>query len=248
MRSGISTASKAALFYSEIGALAVSIVLAIRGDLLWAAGCLLIAIAADVAGRAWSHRSPVPMPYFMRWVLYAPRGPQSPQGLTRILQPRSGERILEIGPGVGAHALSIAPLLLPDGELDALDIQQNMVDALNRRAAQAGIGNIVARQGDAQRLPYPDETFDAAYLISVLGEIPDAAAALQKLRRVLKPGGRVVVGELIVDPDFIALAALREKARDTGFAFARSSGPRFAYLALFVRPRTATPASRREGP
>ena len=78
-RPGISTILKASLLFSEIGAFALSIVLALRGDLLWAAGCISIAVAADIAGRAWSRRSPVPMPYFMRWVLHLPRGPQSPR-------------------------------------------------------------------------------------------------------------------------------------------------------------------------
>jgi SAM-dependent methyltransferase len=243
MRPRISTVLKAALFFSETGALALGILLALRGDLLWATGCLLIAIAADIAGRAWSRRSPVPMPYYMRWVLRAPRGPQSPAGLMRVLRPRNGERILEIGPGIGVHALPIASSLLPDGVLDALDVQQEMVEELKRRAAQRGIGNLTAIQGDARRLPYPDGTFDAAYLMSVLGEIPDAAAALSELRRVLKPDGRLVIGEVFIDPDFIALPALREQAKDAGFAFERASGPRFAYLAVFARPASATPAS-----
>ncbi|HMA47159.1 MAG TPA: AMP-binding protein, partial [Frankiaceae bacterium] len=56
-----------------------------------------LAVGADVAGRHWSRRSPVPMPYLMRWVLLVPRGPQSPARVQRLLQPRSGERILEIG-------------------------------------------------------------------------------------------------------------------------------------------------------
>jgi ubiquinone/menaquinone biosynthesis C-methylase UbiE len=187
------------------------------------------------------------MPYFMRWVLHLPRGPQSPRGLRRILQPRSGERILEIGSGIGVHALSVAPLLLPDGSLDALDVQQEMVEELKRRAAESGIGNLVARQGDAQRLSYPDGTFDAAYLISVLGEIPDAAAALGELRRVLKPEGRLVIGEVVVDPDFIPLPALQESARDTGFVYERASGPRFAYFAAFRRAASETPAQQGEG-
>jgi phospholipid N-methyltransferase len=61
------------------------------------------------------------MPYFMRWVLLVPRGPHSPTRLRRVLQPRNGERILEIGPGVGVHALAIAAALWPDGVLDVLE-------------------------------------------------------------------------------------------------------------------------------
>ena len=199
----------------------------------------MVALAADFGGRLWSRKSPVPMPYFMRWVLRLPRGPQSPKGLQQALQPRSGERILEIGPGVGVHALPVASSLLPSGILDALDAQQEMLDELTRRAARRGLTNIVPRQGDARKLPYPDRTFDGAYLISVVGEIPDAVAALRELRRVLKPGGRLVVGEVVVDPDFVSLPALREKASKAGLSLERSLGPRFAYLAVF-RPAAAS--------
>jgi SAM-dependent methyltransferase len=63
-----------------------------------------------------------------------------------------------------------------------------MLDELMRRATQAGITNIAATHADARRLPFSNDTFDGAYLISVLGEIPDQEAALRELRRVLARG------------------------------------------------------------
>jgi SAM-dependent methyltransferase len=122
-----------------------------------------------------------------------------------------------------------------------------MLDDLVRRAARAGLANIVARQGDAQRLPYRDSTFDAAYLVSVLGEVPDAALALRELRRVLKAAGRLVIGEMFVDPDFISLPALRKLATDAGFVFERRFGPWFAYAAVFrpVAQSRSTPGPSR---
>jgi SAM-dependent methyltransferase len=227
------TVVRAWAFLSEIAAWVLAVVMAVSGELGWAAVCGVYALAADAAGRLWSRKSPVPMPYFMRWVLRVPRGPHSPKRLKRTLQPRSGERILEVGPGVGVHALSIASSILPNGILDVLDVQQEMLDDLKRRAASSGITNIVPKQGDAQKLPYPDHTFDAAYLISVLGEIPDAGAALRELRRVLKPGGRLLIAEVLIDPDFISLLALQEKAREADLAFERKVGPSVAYWAVF---------------
>jgi ubiquinone/menaquinone biosynthesis C-methylase UbiE len=173
------------------------------------------------------------MPYFMRWVLLVPRGSHSPARLRQILQPKSGERILEIGPGLGVHALSVAAALRPEGVLDVIDIQPEMLDDLLRRAGRAGLTNIVARQGDARKLPYRDSTFDAAYVVSVLGEVPDAARVLRELRRVLKPTGRLVVGEVFVDPDYVALPALRRMATDAGLVLDRRVGPRVAYTAVF---------------
>ncbi|MBI4569049.1 MAG: methyltransferase domain-containing protein [Planctomycetes bacterium] len=228
-----STILKASLFHAEIAVWLLALAMTITGDLWWAAASALVALGAHTAGRLWSRQSPVPMPYFMRWVLLVPRGPQSPARMQRLLQPRSGERILEIGPGVGIHALAIATALQPDGVLDVLDVQQEMLDDLMRRAARSGLTNIVPRQGDAQRLPYPDATFDAAYLISVLGEIPDAPSALRELRRVLKPAARLLIGEVLIDPDFVSLPVLRAMARDAGFLYERRSGPRIAYGVVF---------------
>lgn len=245
-----STLLKAWLFHAEVAAWLLALAMTAAGKLRWAAGGAVVALGAHLMGRLWSRHSPVPMPYFMRWVLLVPRGPHSPARLQRILQPRRGERVLEIGPGVGVHALPIAASLRPDGVLDVLDAQQEMLDDLMRRAARRGLTNIVPRRGDARRLPYPNATFDAAYLVSVLGEIPDAPLALRELRRVLKPGAKLLVAEVLIDPDFISLPALREMASDAGFVLERQFGPRFAYAGVFRSIAVSRPAAEcgRPGP
>jgi ubiquinone/menaquinone biosynthesis C-methylase UbiE len=113
------------------------------------------------------------------------------------------------------------------------DVQQKMLDDVTRRAVEAGVGNIAAKRGDARRLPYPDASFDGAYLIGVLGEIPDEDAALRELRRVLRPNGRLVVGEIAFDPDFVPFGSLRDRAAQAGFTFERKLGNSFSYLARF---------------
>jgi SAM-dependent methyltransferase len=192
-------------FLGSMAAGAAALAFAVLGEVGWAAACLVVAIGAGVAARVWSHRAPAPMPHWIRWVLFLPRTSQSADRLKAILQPQPGERLLEIGPGVGIHALPVGAALALDGILHVLDIQRDMLQDLRRRAARAALKNLREVVGDAQRLPYPDCTFDAAYLISVLGEVPDEQAALRELHRVLKPRGRLVVGEIVVDPDFISV-------------------------------------------
>ena len=143
------------------------------------------------------------MPHTFRWLLHIPRPGLSARRLARILELRPGERMLEIGPGIGVHALPVAAPLGP-GVLEVLDIQQAMLYDLMRRAQRRGIQNIVPTQGDARQLPYSDDTFDGAYIITALGEIPETDRALRELRRVLKPGGRLVIGEFFLDPDFVS--------------------------------------------
>jgi ubiquinone/menaquinone biosynthesis C-methylase UbiE len=169
----------------------------------------------------------------MRWVLFLPRTFQTPDRLKAILRPRPGERLLEVGPGVGIHALPVAAALAPDGVLHVLDVQRGMLKDLVVRPATGGVHNVRPYVGDARRLPYPDHSFDGAYLISVLGEIADQPAALCELARVLRPAGRLVVGEIVVDPDFISIGELRKRLERAGFSFERRLGPGFAYLAAF---------------
>ncbi|WP_394824515.1 class I SAM-dependent methyltransferase [Pendulispora albinea] len=209
-----------------------------------AAICASACLATILAARWSSQRTPSPMPYTLRWVLYLPRWPLSVGRLREALGVRPGERVLELGPGVGIYSLPMASTLVPGGSLEVLDIQSEMLATLRYRAERAGIGNIVTTQGDAQHLPYPDAAFDAAYVIGVLGELPDPEAALNELRRVLKPNGRLVVGEaLVVDPDGVRLAPLCDMAARAGFVFERKLGLRAAYFAAFSSPSTASTPS-----
>ena len=221
------------VFLTEIIAASGAILTILRGELVWALGFGSVLALAALLSRALSLKNPGPFPYSLRWVLLLPRITDSPEHLRKLLEPRSGERVLEIGPGIGMHALRIAPCLLPGGKLDVPDVQKEMLDHLTRRAVKAGITNIVPTQCDARNLPYPDNSFDAAYLIGVLGEIPARRLALRELKRVLRQNGRLVVGEVFFDPDFVSLAVLQEEAGQAGFVFERSLGPRLYYLACF---------------
>jgi len=228
-------------FHISICAGILSVAAIISANLAWGAAWAILAVSTWIAVRVWSHQHPIPMPYFMRWGLLLPRGPNSAPHLKKILQPRPGERILEVGPGIGVHALPVAAILLPNGILDVLDIQQKMLDDLKRRALKAGITNIVATRGDAQSLPYPNSTFDAAYMIGTLGEIPDKLAALRELRRVLKPTGRVVIGEVLIDPDYVSPRTLQEKAKDTGFVLEHQLAQSFPTLPYSALRRSNNP-------
>jgi ubiquinone/menaquinone biosynthesis C-methylase UbiE len=66
----------------------------------------------------------------------------------------------------------------------------------------------------------------------VLGEIPEPEAALAQLRRVVKPGGRVVVGELFGDPHMVGERRLRRLAAEAGLTFERRVGPPFGFFAV----------------
>jgi ubiquinone/menaquinone biosynthesis C-methylase UbiE len=176
----------------------------------------LVGGAAALGAALWWRANPSACPYSQRFWVEAPHPFITRERLRDALQPRSGERMLEVGPGTGYYTLPVAEWLAPDGRLDVLDVQQEMLDHTMSRAREAGIENIEPTRGDATAMPYEDGSFDGAYLVTVLGEVPDQEAALRELRRVVKPGGRIVVGELFGDPHMVTRAALRERASRAG--------------------------------
>lgn len=148
-----------------------------------------------------------------------------------MLRPEPGERVLEIGPGTGYYTLDIAEWVGVDGKVEIFDLQQEFLDHVGGRAAERGLQNVVPSQGDATALPYEDGSMDAVVLTAVLGEIPDPVAALREIRRVLKPAGRLVVGELFGDPHFTTRTSLERQAGEAGLRHETHSGNRFAYFA-----------------
>jgi ubiquinone/menaquinone biosynthesis C-methylase UbiE len=154
--------------------------------------------------------------------------------LREVLEPQPGERILEIGPGTGYYTLELAAWVGQEGKVEIFDLQDEMLDHTIRRARARGLWNVDPTQGDAQQLPYEDDSFDAAILITVLGEIPDRDAALAEIARVLRPGGRLVVGELAIpDPHFTTFGSLRRRAEAAGLRLDRHRGPKLGYFARF---------------
>jgi SAM-dependent methyltransferase len=194
---------------------------------------LLLGGAAAVAGAAlWWRKNPSACPYSQRFWVEGPHPLITRDRLREILEPKAGERILEVGPGTGYYTLDVAEWVKPDGQVDILDIQQEMLDHTMLRAGGRGLSNINPTRADATAMPCDDGTYDAAFLVTVLGEVPDQDAALRELARVLKPGGRLIVGELLGDPHYVRLAPLRLRASGAGFTYERRVGSAFGY---FVR-------------
>ena len=195
---------------------------------------LALAALGTVAAALWWRNNPSACPYGQRFWVEAPHPFITRKRLLEALAPLSGERVLEVGPGTGYYSLPVADRL-GDGSLDIFDIQQEMLDHVMRAAAKRGVANITPTLGDAQHLPYEDATFDAAFLVTVLGEIPDQDAALHELARVLKPGGRLVVGELFGDPHMVTLGKLRQRAEQVGLPLEDRVGTPLAYFARLRR-------------
>lgn len=189
------------------------------------------AAGATLAAALWWRKNPSACPYGQRFWVEIPHPVITRDRLREVLRPEPGERLLEIGVGTGYYSLDLAEWVGPDGTLELFDLQQEFLDHVMGRAPERGLANLVPTQGDATALPYEDASMDAVILTAVLGEIPDTAAALGEIRRVLEPSGRLVVGELFGDPHFTTLASLKAQAAAADLAYAEHSGNWFAYFA-----------------
>ena len=110
-----------------------------------------------------------------------------------LLDARPGERVLISGAGTGAD-LEYLP---HEMEVVALDITPAMVERTRARAQALGRA-VDARVGDAQALPFPDDSFDAVILHLIVAVAPDGAKVVSEAARVLRPGGRVAIFEKFV--------------------------------------------------
>ncbi|HET6830021.1 MAG TPA: methyltransferase domain-containing protein [Solirubrobacterales bacterium] len=195
------------------------------------------ALAAILAAALWWRRNPSACPYSQRFWVEAPHPLITRERLRDVLSPRSGETILELGTGTGYYSLDLATWVAPEGRIELFDIQQEMLDHVMRRADERGIANLTATRGDAASLPYPDSSIDAVVLTTVLGEITDQPSAMAEITRVLRPGGRLIVGELFGDPHFTTPAKIERLGAEAGLVFESRSGPWVGSFSRLVKPR-----------
>jgi len=105
-----------------------------------------------------------------------------------------GSQVLEAGCGTGAQTLALARRN-PGVQIMAVDISEASLAEARRRAAATGIGHVEFRRADMLALPFAPASFDHVFVCFVLEHLPDAAAALAALRRLLRPGGTMTVIE-----------------------------------------------------
>lgn len=111
---------------------------------------------------------------------------------------KPGEKVVDIGCGAGIDSIIAARMVAPTGQVVGVDMTPNMLEKARRAAGEAGIENVEFRQGYGEELPIDDGWADVVISNGVLNLFPDKTAGLKDMARVLKPMGRLQIGDILI--------------------------------------------------
>ena len=109
-----------------------------------------------------------------------------------------GERVLDLGSGAGTDSLIAAQMVGEQGQVTGIDMTPEMLAKARAAATEMGAANVDFVESEAERLPFPDESFDVVISNGVIDLIPDKDAVFAELSRVLVPGGRIQIADVTI--------------------------------------------------
>ena len=166
-------------------------------------------VAADPSGEFHFHRGPeyaaerlgysaAELSRIPRSVTESFAGVGNPHAIAPLPQ---GATVVDIGSGAGTDLLLAALHVGPQGQTIGVDMTEAMRDRARRGAASCGLAHVDVREGEATALPVETRTVDVVISNGVLNLVADKRDAIGEIRRVLKPGGRVQIADIVLGVD-----------------------------------------------
>jgi len=122
-------------------------------------------------------------------------GVANPHSLGRL---EPGERVLDLGSGAGTDSLVASLMVGPEGSVTGIDMTPEMLEKARAGAEALGVSNVTFVEGEGERLPFEDESFDVVISNGVIDLIPDKDAVFGEMHRVLVPGGRIQIADVTI--------------------------------------------------
>lgn len=181
--------------------------------------------------RLWLRLRPQPIPYGWSWLLENPwrrvyRDPGRTAGRCGL---KPTDTVLELGCGSGLLTGALAERC---AQLIASDLHPDYLEQTRTRTC--GVPNVRYLLADAGNLPLPGASVDVVVLIATLTEVPRPTGALLECRRVLRPGGRIVISEELFAPEYVPARVTEGWARAAGLTLTGASGTAWMYFRHYV--------------
>jgi len=190
-----------------------------------------------VVQRVVKHYVHYPIPAFAVRFIDNPirRLMQPPKDVVQWIGIEAEMSVLEIGPGPGTFTFEAAKRVGEQGNLVTVDIQPSVVSRLSKRLRAKRTTNVTPVVASAHNLPFSNNAFDRVFLVGVLGEIPDKNKTLSEVKRILKNGGLLAIGEVLPDPDYPRRRSVISWCSDAGLDFVSANGGLVHYLLTFKK-------------
>ncbi len=204
--------------------------------IILALACILC--LAFVVWHMASRRFELPCPVWLRWMVELDNPFTKTCRAQTIIEHvgiESGMAVLDAGCGPGRLTIPIAKQVGDHGRVVAMDMQEGMLSRTKQKALAESLSNIDYLHAGLGQGALDSNRFDAAVLVTVLGEIPDRIGALREICGALKPGGILSVTETAFDPHFQRRGTVSRLAEEAGLVSTESFGNRVSFTINFQK-------------